>query len=334
MNASGTNVYLISGFLGSGKTSFLNHLLKKAQTDLKILVLINEFGEESIDGALVEDPELEMLEISMGSISCACVKGDFIKALYRIAFVIKPEFLVIEASGVANPTDIGRDLFNPIFKGMFKSLDKVCIIDAENFLEQYETFTVLENQMAASDKFIINKIDLVDRTTIERIKSIILEHTPKSIFLETSFGRISISDLASFNSKMHSQLFDGPRQEEDLLKNDMFEEFVDMILVNDATQVTPPDKLTSITYRWLSGSVDDFRNIAEKIPLDVVRAKGFIFENGKAYLYSQVGHSYTIKPFEGPRLVDKSVNRVVFIRQEFSSTDIQSMFKEYGLNLV
>jgi len=330
----GTNVFLISGFLGSGKTTFLNHMLKEAPTDLKLLVLMNEFGEESIDGALVEDPELEMVEISRGSIFCACVKGDFIKALYQIAFVIKPQVLVIEASGVANPTDIGRDLFNPVYKGVYKALEKVCIIDAENFLEQYEIFTALEKQIDASDNFIVNKTDLVGPETVERVKEVILNQNPKASFVETSFARVGISDLISFMPSRSSETSQEPVQEEELLNEEALEAVVDTILDDEAAQVTPPDRLISIACRWLSGSVDDFRPIAEKLPSDVVRAKGFIFDNGRPYLYSHVGHSYDIEPFEGSRLLNRSVNRVVFIRREFQEDDIRSLFADQGLNLV
>lgn len=334
MAQAGTNVYLISGFLGSGKTTFLNHMLKEIPPDLKLLVLMNEFGEESIDGALVEDPELEMVEISKGSIFCACVKGDFIKALYRIAFVIKPEALVIEASGVANPTDIGRDLFNPMFKGMYKSLEKVCLIDAENFLEQYEIFTALEKQIEAADKFIINKMDLTDKSIIDQTKKVILKHNSNATFVETSFARVDLSDMFNFVSRTDDVISKKLEEETTLLNDDALEEMVDRILEDEAAQVTPPDKMISIAFRWLSGSVDDFRRIADKLPSDVIRAKGFIFENGQSYLYSHVGHSFDIQPFEGSRLLDKSVNRVVVIRREFKEDDIHSMFAEQGLTLI
>ncbi|AFM23591.1 CobW family GTP-binding protein [Desulfomonile tiedjei] len=333
MSEPGTQVFLISGFLGSGKTSFLNHMLKDTPPDLKLLVLMNEFGEESIDGALVEDPELEMLEISKGSIFCACVKGDFIKALYQIAFVIKPEVLVIEASGVANPTDIGRDLFNPIYKGVYKTLEKVCVIDAANFLEQYEVFTALEKQVEAADNFIVNKTDLVDVPTIDSVKEVVLRHNPKAKFVETTYGRVSVADLISLPASSSSRLAK-PADKSELLSDTALEEAVDRILEDEAAQVTPPDRLISITCRWHSGSVEDFRPIADKLPADVVRAKGFIIQDGRPYLYSHVGHSYDIEPFDGSRLLDRSVNRVVFIRREFQEDDIRSLFAEQGLNLV
>ena len=335
MSQAAIDVFLISGFLGSGKTTLLNRMLKESPPDMKLLVLMNEFGEEGIDGALVEDPELEMVEISRGSIFCACVKGDFIKALYRIAFVIRPEVLVIEASGVANPTDIGRDLFNPVYKGNFHSLDKVCLIDAANFMEQYDVFTALEKQIEAADKFIINKVDLVGAETPEQIKQVILGHNPKATFVETSFAQVDLGYFFSGFSKglVHAAKAEAPG-EAHLLTEDELEKVVDQILDDEAAQVTPPDHLISFACRWLSGNMEDFRKIAESIPPDVLRAKVFIFEKGQPYLYSHVGRAYTITQFSGPRLGNMAVNRVVFIRREFKEDDIRSLFSQHGIELI
>ncbi|MGB6065320.1 MAG: CobW family GTP-binding protein [Desulfomonilaceae bacterium] len=327
----GIHVYLISGFLGSGKTTFLNYVLKETPPDLKLLVLMNEFGEEGIDGALVQDPDLELVEISRGSIFCACVKTDFIKALYRIAFVIKPEALIIEASGVANPTDMGRVIFSPLYKGAYTHLENVCIIDAANFLDQYEIFTAVEKQIEASDTFIINKMDLVQSGTIDSLKEVILRHNPKATFTETYFARVDGADLFGFVRWADAGTPEKVQEGAELLNEDALEAIADQILEDETAQAAPPDGLISITCRWLSGSVNDFRRIAEKLPSDVVRAKGFIFENGRPYLYNHVGQTYDIVPFEGSRLLDTSVNRVVFIRREFKEDDIRSMFEAQGL---
>lgn len=333
MNPVGIHVYLISGFLGSGKTTLLNRMLKEAPPDLKLLILMNEFGEESIDGELVEDPELEMLEISRGSIFCACVKGDFIKALYRIAFVIQPQALVIEASGVANPTDIGRDLFNPVYKGNFASLEKFCLIDTANFMEQYDIFTAIEKQIEAADHFILNKMDEADNETADRVKETILKHNPNATFVETTYAQVNVADV--FSSALESM--PSPAESSaspELLTNDELESVVDQILDDEASQVAPPDHLISFVCRWLQGKTDDFRKVADNLPSDIVRAKGFLFEDGKAYLYSHVGHKYEIVPFEGARLLNKAMNRVVFIRREFKEDDVRTMFTEQGIELV
>lgn len=334
MTQSAIHVYLISGFLGSGKTTLLNRMLKETPVDLKLLVLMNEFGEEGIDGSLVEDPELDMIEISRGSIFCACVKGDFIKALYQIAFVIQPDILVMEASGVANPTDIGRDLFNPVFKGNFVSLEKYCLIDAGYFLEQYEVFVALEKQIEASNRFIINKIDTANRETVDKVEEIILSHNPAATFIETAYAQVDVRNVFDISKTNSPPEVAAQPSDEPLLTDAALEELVDRILDDDAAHVTPPDRLISFTCRWLTGSLAQFRKVAENLPSDVVRAKGFLFESGRTFLYSHVGRSYTIEPFSGRRLENRFLNRVVFIRSEFKEDDIREMFEQYGISLV
>ena len=120
----------------------------------------------------------------------------------------------------------------------------------------------------------------------------------------------------------------------DLLNDEALEKVIDKILEDQLTQLSPPENLISITCRWDSGGLAEFRRIAERLPSDVVRAKGFIFDEGIPYLYNHVGHSYDIQRFDGPRLLDRSVNRVVFIRSESKENDIRSMFREHGLNFI
>ena len=79
-----TKVLLITGFLGSGKTTFLNRIIDIFPKDKKLTILMNEFGEIGIDGTLVEGDDIDMMEISRGSIFCVCVKTDFIKGLYEL----------------------------------------------------------------------------------------------------------------------------------------------------------------------------------------------------------------------------------------------------------
>ena len=118
----GTRVYLITGFLGSGKTTFLNRIIERFPKNRKLTILMNEFGEIGIDGTLVEGDDIDMMEISRGSIFCVCVKTDFIKGLYELVTKVKPDVLIIESTGVANPSDLKRDLQLPIFGKRFFSV--------------------------------------------------------------------------------------------------------------------------------------------------------------------------------------------------------------------
>ena len=156
--ASRIAVYLITGFLGSGKTTFLRRVIDSFPENRRLMVLMNEFGEIGIDGALVQDRELEILEINKGSIFCVCVKTDFIKGLYRIANDIKPDVVLIEATGVANPKQLKQDLVLPIFDDRFYLAEQFCIIDAANFGNVYETYASVEKQIGSARVYVIDRL--------------------------------------------------------------------------------------------------------------------------------------------------------------------------------
>ena len=164
--ADSTQVYLITGFLGSGKTTFLNRIIDRFPKDQKLTLLVNEFGEVGVDGTLVEGEDIDMMEISKGSIFCVCVKTDFIKGLYALNTTVKPDVLLIESTGVANPSDLKKDLQLPIFENRFQFKEQFCVIDAAHFLDAYEVYASLEKQIASSSVFIINKIDTASAETV------------------------------------------------------------------------------------------------------------------------------------------------------------------------
>ena len=325
MDRAGIQVFLISGFLGAGKTTLLKRILKSVPRDIRLMVLMNEFGEEGIDGTLIADPELELLEINKGSIFCACVKGDFLKALYRIVFVLKPSVLVIEASGAANPADMRRDLFNPLFKHGFASLTTACLLDAQNYLDQCRVFTALEKQVESSDLLILNKTDLAARDRLQAIKTSVRALNPSATLVETSFAELDPAlFIEALRGSRHTS--QGIEMEDNFMEEEELDEVVDDILQDAAAQVTPPDLLSSATFRWKRGTLEDFQYIAENMPADVVRAKGFILDRGRWLLYNHVGRRFEITMTEDVRLSDESMNRVVFVRQQADYGDIRSLF--------
>ena len=194
-----TKVFLITGFLGSGKTTLLNRVIARFPKDKKLTILMNEFGEIGIDGTLVEGDDIDMMEISRGSIFCVCVKTDFIKGLYELNTKIKPDVLLMESTGVANPSDLKRDLQLPIFNNRFQFKEQFCILDAVHFHDAFEAFASLEKQIASSTVFIINKVDLATPESIDGVKQIVAEFHPAPVFIETTYSDIPLEQFFSRN---------------------------------------------------------------------------------------------------------------------------------------
>lgn len=309
-----TEVFLITGFLGSGKTTFLNRVIASFPRDRKLMILMNEFGEVGVDGTLIEGEDLDILEISKGSIFCVCVKTDFIRGMHEIAQKIQPDVLLIESTGVANPTDLKRDLKLPFFQERFHLAEQFCIVDAANFEEAYETFSSVEKQIASSSAFIINKTDLASPGQIARVKELISRHNPTPRFFEATYAEIPLEMFFGGLSQRPSGEPAVKREEGgDILSAEELEEAIDELLADPNREVTPPDLLVSAVYRWKGVDLEAFRQLATHLPKGIVRAKGFLGEGSGTYLFSLVMGRWSVEEHVLPPERLDLLNRLVFI---------------------
>ena len=325
-----TEVYLITGFLGSGKTTFLNRIIARFPGDKKLTILMNEFGEIGIDGTLVEGDDIDMLEISRGSIFCVCVKTDFIKGLYELNTKVKPDILLMESTGVANPSDLKRDLQLPIFNNRFQFKEQFCILDAVHFLDAFESYASLEKQIASSTVFIINKVDIATQETIRKIEEIVRQFHPDPVFFETTYSDIPLEQF----------FFDELQKDDDRptsvpaetapvnLSASELDAYIDELLDQPDLETTPPDELVSVTALWTGKNLDEIRTLAKDMPAGVIRAKGFVQESGKTFLFSYVMGTWTIaEPGIAAEKI-KHVNTVVFIGSLEAIKEIELMSRQ------
>ncbi len=310
-----TRVYLITGFLGSGKTTLLNRIIDFFPKEKKLTILMNEFGEIGIDGTLVQGDNIDMLEISKGSIFCVCVKTDFIKGLYELSTKVQPDVLLIESTGVANPSDLKRDLKLPIFSNRFHFVEQFCMVDAAHFLDAYEAYTSLEKQIASSTVFIINKIDQALPEKIEEIKGVIRNFHPEPSFYETTYGNIPLEkfffpELRAARADLAPSVEQGKAP---ILSDKDLDAFIDDLLNSPDLEITPPDRLMSVAYHWSGHDLKQVEAMTENLPHEVIRAKGFLEEKGTMYLFNYVMGDWRIEKSEIPEDRIQHKNVVVFI---------------------
>lgn len=199
-------VTVIGGYLGSGKTTLVNHLL--AEADERIAVLVNDFGEINVDLDLIEKRTDDTIELSNGCICCSMIDG-FSAALDRIvALDPRPARLVIETSGVADPSTVAAYGHGP---GL--ALDAVIVlVDLETIRasadDKYVGQTVRQ-QLEAAEVLVANKADLVDEATQVETMQWLRDVCPDAFFLTTSHSRIAPEVLfgrpstASFGNASH-----------------------------------------------------------------------------------------------------------------------------------
>lgn len=310
-----TGVYLITGFLGSGKTTFLNRIIDIFPKDKKLTLLVNEFGEIGVDGTLVEGEDIDMMEISKGSIFCVCVKTDFIKGLYELNSKVKPDVLLIESTGVANPSDLKKDLTLPIFNDRFHFMEQFCVIDAVHFIDAYNVYASLEKQIASSTVFIINKIDLAPTQSIENTKNVIRQFHPDPSFFETTYADIPLESFFDLTGPASTELGTPQPQKANatLLSDEELEQFIDDLLDSPDLEITPPDTLMSVAYHWKGNKLEQISTLAEALPSSIVRAKGFVEENDRMYLFNYVMGTWTVEETAVPRNRINHRNIVIFI---------------------
>jgi G3E family GTPase len=190
-------IILLIGFLGAGKTTLLTSLLDSYKKR-KIGVIVNEFGEINIDAKLLKREGIEMAELSNGSIFCACIKDKFVESLIELSHT-DFEYLFIEASGLADPANMGEILSGISHKTKNKYFleGAVCVVDACSFIELSDVLPALENQVAYANAVLINKVDLVSEERLQEVEEAILSVNPKASIYKTTYCKTDMEKVVS-----------------------------------------------------------------------------------------------------------------------------------------
>lgn len=188
-------LYVLTGFLGAGKTTFLLNLLNEL-ADKKIGIIQNEFGKLGIDGELINRNGIEMTEINRGSIFCSCLKLSFVQALAEMG-KLDLEYVFVESSGLADPSNIEEILaaVNKLAGDVYDFKGVICLIDAVNFLTQVADVETVDRQLAHCHMAVINKIDLVDDVQLEKVIETVKEINPICKIVKSENGKIDFKFL-------------------------------------------------------------------------------------------------------------------------------------------
>ncbi len=264
-----TKLYLITGFLGAGKTTFL-HKFVRLFPDQKIALIINEFGKNGVDGALLQDLEIALTEIDNGSIFCACKLEQFEDAL-QDTLEKKPDLIFVEASGLSDPTAVKSILGREVYRDL-EYAGAICLVDGVRFHKIYETARVCRMQLAISDMILINKADKATREQMDTITTIVRSQKPGCPIHEIQFGHFERQWLDELE---HPAADDGQE-----------------IHSKDITL----QKLTLTVGGFDLKSLTSFLKMFSE---DTYRIKGFVSLPEGLFLVSCVGPMVDIQPFQG-----------------------------------
>lgn len=224
-------VTVLSGFLGTGKTTLLNHVLHNKE-GMKVAVIVNDMSEVNVDAGLVQRENTlsrtdeKLVEMSNGCICCT-LREDLLKEVERLASEKRFDYLLIESTGISEPLPVAQtftyqDEANGIDLSKISQLDTlVTVVDAYNFMRDYcstdtlkareltdmqddyrTIVNLLTDQIEFANVIILNKTDLVSHDDVGVLKAMIRKLNADARIVESRFGKVDLKEI------LHTGLFD------------------------------------------------------------------------------------------------------------------------------
>lgn len=295
-DASTIPVTIVTGFLGSGKTTFVNHILS-ADHGLRLVVMVNDFGAINIDAKLIEKQDKSVISLANGCICCN-IESDLIEQLDQlVSQATKLDGILIEMSGIADPAKVIGTIKYPKFDGRLRLDNVIGLIDSEQYLEfDEQAKSIIKTQLIDANLVVLNKSDLVSKETLESITETLLYKNSRTYV--SSFARVPL-DLI-FDNTSELQLAHGSAPKFRMSKQKLNHEFV--------------------TWHWQSDktfSLVTLRQFLSELPNEVYRVKGFFVADtpkDTVIVLNKAGHrddmqkAAWVKP-------DDFITQLVFIAQ-------------------
>lgn len=299
--------YLINGFLGSGKTTFLKELFSQGALNKRIAVIQNEFAPSGIDGIELkhENSNFELVEINNGSVFCSCLMGSFIETLKKIVKDFQPEEIYLEASGLADPSTISQIMDEVELHQLIYLAGSICIVDAVNFDKALNKLPRVLQQIRIADTVCINKSDLVNDETI------------KSITLQLKKLNPFAQQFTSTFCKLPTKFF---------WRNHQTDKKPSLFFVNTEGSKRPDLKSTVLRTVKPIDSLKLDKLVAELNEISI-RSKGFItLNNQQTVLFQSVFNKSTIVEYDNY----PGNTELIVIGKEISLEQVKAIYDRYS----
>ncbi|MCK5739718.1 GTP-binding protein [bacterium] len=290
---------ILTGFLGAGKTTLLNRLIEHYQSQRTVL-LINEFGQVGIDGELLVAGNYDKIELNKGSLFCICVRTDFIYEVERIANEIQPDLLIVEATGIADTSEMEKMLGLPNLIDKIHLQSCLCLVDCQSFLKIKDNLLSPATQVRSADLVLVNKIDLVSAEQVEAVVQAVREFSPDVPIELTAYAEFpmeALKTLAHPELPPVAELGDGR-----------------------------PDLVASVTLQH-DGSLtaDKWNEFIVFIKPHIMRFKGFVTIDNMPFHVEATADSWAIAPAE-----NGTVGRIklVLIGRGFRESEVMTQFEK------
>lgn len=332
-----TPMMVVTGFLGAGKTTLVNYILKE-QTKWKIAVLENEFGEVAIDDGLVAEsldaPE-DLIVMDNGCVCCS-VRGDLIRTLGQLSKQrTKFDTILLETTGLADPAPIVFTMqTNPQIADHYHIDSIICLADCKHLKQHLDerkpngSVNEAQQQVAFADKILLNKVDLVTEEEKELLKLRLATINKSATIIETTKSRAPLDQIIGLNSfNMESILEYDPKffteEEENKPKHNL-----------DAVQSVGVQFKGDLHAQYFNMFMME---LLRERAADLYRTKGLLSFHGQGdtkFVFQGVHEQINFGPAKEPWKEDEErVNKFVFIgkdlnREELIKGLMECLYKE------
>ncbi|MEA5521464.1 GTP-binding protein [Limnoraphis robusta] len=310
----GMPVTIITGFLGSGKTTLLNEILSNKQ-DLKVAVLVNEFGDINIDAQLLISTEEDMVELSNGCICCT-INDGLVDAVYRVLErEERVDYMVIETTGVADPLPIILTFLGTELREFTRLDSIITLVDAEAFTPEHFDSEAALKQIVYGDVVLLNKTDLAAPEQVEEVEAYIQTVKPGARILRTQQAKVPLP-LVLDVGLTPVELYQADEEHHEHEHHHHHSPHLDN------------DGFISVSFQSHSPfDIEKFEKfLTEEMPIEVFRAKGILwFDNSEMrHIFQLSGPRYDIQVEEW---INSPQNQIVFIGRHLDSHKIRQQLQ-------
>jgi G3E family GTPase len=311
------DLLLLTGFLGAGKTTLLKRMLSWEADLSETVVLVNEFGDIGIDGALLKDSGSDVIELTSGCICCT-LSADLHRSLTHIWNRFRPRRILIEASGVADPKSIAPVLKAPGISQYLNHKKTVTVLDTD-FWEAREAFGPLfYNQLEMANLILLNKVDLVKQEKISQFLNEIHEVIPGCQVIPTihcgidpeSFWAVATPKTSQLKPIRFFQPIPSNRHSDSSDHHHSHQK-----LDNHSVKAT-----SYVTFSFQDPNIVDetrFKKFIDNLPWEVFRIKGPVRFTDRVVMLNFVGGKSEWTPWKG-----QSQTQLAFIGWDINSEEI------------
>ena len=301
-------ITLLTGYLGSGKTTLINHVLNN-QEGYKVAVIVNDIGEVNIDAeliakdGLVKEKDESLVPLSNGCICCT-LKVDLMNQIVDLIQTGKFDYILIEASGICEPIPIAQTITVLSESTEAYGLPKVCrldnvvtVVDALRLATEFECGDDLQKeeiddedienliiqQIEFCNTIILNKVNEITEEQLGKVKEVIKKLQPKAEIIETNYGKVDVNKILNTNKFDFEEATMAAGWIEELNKDEEEEE---------ETETEEYGISSFVYYRREGMNRDKFDKYVCNLPKNIIRAKGLVWftdEKDMSYVFEQAG---------------------------------------------